>query len=141
MIRLYAKPFLHLAALGLTALAASGCDPSAVTVSGKVTAGGRPVTAGTVLFLGADNQIATGNLDGEGHYVVPHAPTGNVKVAVLTLRPQQIKAARYRPKEAPPLPSRLTNLVPVAEKYQSPETSGLTCDVQKSRQEYDIALP
>jgi hypothetical protein len=29
----------------------------------------------------------------------------------------------------------------VPEKYADPETSGLTCDVQQARQEYNIALP
>jgi len=142
MIRLDAKSFLLLVALALTALAAPGCDPSRATVSGKVTLGGKPVTAGTVLFVGADNQTATGGLDDEGRYQALRVPMGTVKVAVQTLRPQQLKAAaEQRPKQAPPLPNRLTHLVPVPEKYQSPETSGLTCDVQKTQQDFDIALP
>jgi hypothetical protein len=141
MIRIYAKKHLYLAAFVLTAFTTPGCDRCPATVSGKVTLSGRPVTAGTVLFLGAEHQIATGRLDAEGRYLVPHVPTGIVKVAVLTLRPQQLRAAGYRPKDAPPLHSRLTTLVPVPEKYHSPETSGLTCDIRSTRQEYDIALP
>jgi hypothetical protein len=132
------KLFACLAALVL----AAGCGSSQAVVSGKVTVHGQAVTAGTVLFLGANNQTATGTLDGEGRYVAPHVPMGSVKVAVQTLRPEQVwAAAANRPKNAPPLPSRLTNLVPVPEKYAEPETSGLTCDVQRRQQEYNIELP
>jgi hypothetical protein len=128
--------------LAALALAAAGCGPSQATVSGKVTMQGKPVTAGTVLFVGGDNQIGTGKLDGEGRYVAPSVPMGSVKVAVQTLRPEQVTGAEAnRPKDAPPLPSRLTNLVPVPQKYADPETSGLTCDVKQRQQEYNIDLP
>lgn len=129
------------ACLAVLALAAAGCGPSRATVSGKVTLHGKPVTAGTVLFVGANNQIATGKLDDEGRYVAPRVPLGSVKVGVQTLRPEQVRGmAANRPKDAPPLPSRLTNLVPVPPKYADPETSGLTCDVNQRQQEHNIDL-
>jgi hypothetical protein len=129
------------ACLAALVLAAAGCGPSRATVSGKVTVHGKPVTAGTVLFVGANNQMATGTLDGEGRYVAPRVPMGSVKVAVQTLRPEQVNgAAANRPKDAPPLPSRVINLVPVPQKYADPETSELTCDVKQTQQEHNIDL-
>ena len=44
------------ACLAALVLAAAGCGPSRATVSGKVTMQGKPVTAGTVLFVGTDNR-------------------------------------------------------------------------------------
>jgi hypothetical protein len=131
------------ASIGFAALmvAAAGCGPSQATVSGKVTLHGKPVTAGTVLFVGYNNQIATGKLDEEGHYVAPRVPMGSLKVAVQTLRPEQLQAMANQSKDAQPLPKRLANLVPVPQKYTDPETSGLTCQVNQSQQEHNIDLP
>lgn len=122
-------------------LAAAGCGPSQATVSGKVTLRGKPVTAGTVMFVGNNNQIATGKLDEQGHYVAPRVPMGSLKVAVQTLRPEQLQSMANQSKEASALPSRLANLVPVPQKYTDPETSGLTCQVNQAQQEYNIDLP
>lgn len=128
--------------LAALVLAAAGCGRSPrATVSGKVTVGGKVVTAGTVVFVGDKNQIVTARLDGEGRYVALRVPMGSVKVAVQTLQPSQLKAAEKRPKGARPLPSPLTNLVPVPPKYGDPETSGLTCDVRQTQQEHNIDLP
>jgi hypothetical protein len=108
-----------LAALMLTA---AGCGSSQATVSGKVTLQGKPVTSGMVVFVGANNQIATGKLDGEGHYEAPRVPMGNLKVAVQTYsRGDQAKAA-------------------VPQKYADPESSGLTCEVNQPQQEYNIDI-
>jgi hypothetical protein len=114
--------------LAALALAAAGCGPSWATVSGKVTVHGKPVTVGTVLFVGADSQIATGKLDGEGHYTAPRVPLGSLKVAVQTLRPEQVRG-------------KAANVVLVPQQYADPDTSGLTCDVQRRQQKYDIELP
>jgi len=139
MMRQY-RPGLG-ACLAVLALTAASCGrPSWATVSGKVTVDGKPVTVGTVLFVGPNNQIATGTLNAEGRYVASRVPMGTVKVAVQTLQPNQVKAAANRPKDAPPLPNRLTNLIPVPQKYTDPETSGLTCDVKEKQQEYNIDL-
>jgi hypothetical protein len=125
----------------LPALAACGCGQSEATIRGRVTVQGKPLTTGTVLFLGSDNRVATGSIGPDGHYVANHASMGTLRVAVQSLRPAQVRAAMQRPKDAPPLPGRITNLVPVPQKYQSPETSELTCTVQQKEQEYNIDLP
>jgi hypothetical protein len=127
--------------LAVLVLAAAGCGPSQATISGKVTRHGKPVTAGTVLFVDAKNHIATGKLDEEGHYVVPRIPMGSFKVTVQTLRPEQLQAMAEQSKDAARLPRRLKNLVPVPEKYADPETSGLTCQVNQPQQEHNIDLP
>ena len=123
-------------------LAAVGCGSRRATVYGKVTVHGKPVTEGTVSFVGANNEIASATLDGEGNYASPKVPRGTVKVGVQTLNQVQInRASANRPKGAPPLPSSLTNLIPVPAKYADPQTSGLSCDVQQARQEFNIDLP
>lgn len=114
--------------LAALTLAAAGCGPSWATVSGKVTVQGKPVTVGTVLFVDANSQIATGKLDSEGHYTAQRVPLGSLKVAVQTLRPEQVRG-------------KAANAVPVPQQYTDPDTSGLTCDVQRRQQEYNIELP
>jgi hypothetical protein len=104
-------------------LAAAGCGSSPATVSGKVTLQGKAVTSGVVVFVGDNNQVAIGKLDGEGLYVAPRVPMGNLKVAVQTFRRgEEVKAV-------------------VPEKYADPEKSGLSCAIQQGRQEYNIDLP
>lgn len=127
--------------LTVVVLAAAGCAPSRATLSGKVTMRGKPITAGTVVFVGANNQIATGKLDEEGRYVAQRVPMGSLKVAVQTLRPKQLQTMAEQSKGASGLPNRLKNLVPVPQKYADPETSGLTCEVNQSQLEHDIDLP
>ena len=52
----------------LPVLAACGCGRSEATLRGRVTVQGKPLTTGTVLFLGSDNRVATGSIGPDGHY-------------------------------------------------------------------------
>jgi hypothetical protein len=137
------------------ALLLTGCGggrPGTAAVSGTVTVKGRPVTAGTVLFVAADDsESASAELSPEGTYTMPAAPVGEVKVAVQTA------AFRYRPVVAPgarpprgvsasipqyqPVDNHVgTVYVPVPARYELPSTSGLTLTVKEGPQTLDIAL-
>jgi hypothetical protein len=150
-MRRYLVSFGCLAALVLTGC--GGGRPGTAEVTGTVTYKGKPVTAGTVHFLAADDsQSASAELSPEGTYAMPAAPVGPVKVAVQTA------AFRYRPVVAagarPPVggPASVpqyrpvdhhvgTVYVPIPTRYEAPSTSGLTFTVQKGTQTLDIALP
>src|SRR5262249_15041092 len=67
----------------LLALILAGCGASTGTVTGKVTLkGGKPVTGGTVTFIGTDQKVVTSPIDAEGTYTIPKVPVGEVKIGV-----------------------------------------------------------
>jgi hypothetical protein len=147
---------------GLLALAV-GCGPNYKTramVKGKVTIGGKPLTAGSVMFLGKNNLSGSSAIDKEGNYIVNDAPLGEVRitVSVPSLPPGGIARMKAGPglaaaKETgsvnPGNPGQKisimgdmpTHVVPIPSKYANAETSGLTYTVQSGEQTHDIPLP
>jgi hypothetical protein len=141
--------------LFLTLPALSGCGGGTGTVSGKVTSRGQPVTAGTVVFDGGDGRLSTANITPQGTYTAPRVPLGLVKVAVL--RPEERGPPPMRSSalpgggKLPPHPSTKSGSTPsvsssgpapavAADKYRSPQTSGLALAVERGKQTYDIPL-
>jgi hypothetical protein len=139
----------------LAAVLLSGCGggrPTTAAVSGTVTFRGRPVTAGTVLFIADDGtQSASAELSPEGTYAMPGAPVGPVRVAVQTAAFRYRRAAPAGVKPPPGLVASSpqyqpvdnpvgTVYVPIPAHYESPEESGLSYTVQRGQQTLDIAL-
>jgi hypothetical protein len=139
--------------LALPAL--SGCGNSTGTVSGKVTAKGQKVATGTVVFDAGGGRISTANITPEGTYTAVKVPVGLCKVAVL--RPEERGPPPQRSAKVPgggklpPHPSEKSGGGPPpvstskptragADKYRSPETSGLAFAVGPGNQTYDIPL-
>jgi hypothetical protein len=122
----------------LLVVVALGCSdgsqgPSAV-VAGKVTLGGAPVPAGTVLFMTDDGQAASAELNADGDYVV-HCSPGRYKIAVTPPPPPD-------PLAAPAAPA--TQSSPIAQsippRYRDLGRSGLTIDVKQGDNQFDIVL-
>jgi hypothetical protein len=143
----------------LAAALLAGCGPGLPETSeirGRVTIDGRPVTAGRVVFLAADDSnSAAADLAADGTYIALAAPAGDVKVAV------QVQHARLAPARGAPPPAPADGggdsaghvpaeyaggmkpnplYVPVPARYESTETSGLTASVRPRRHTHDIEL-
>ncbi|HTU17057.1 MAG TPA: hypothetical protein VMG10_03280 [Gemmataceae bacterium] len=123
---------LALEVILLAALATTACGKGEGKVSGVVTYQGKPVSAGTVLFVGDDKMPARGPIHSDGSYQVNHVPTGNVKIAVLVPPPSP---APYTKDPQRPPPS-----VAIPPKYMNADTSEMTYKVSSGSQTHDLKL-
>lgn len=113
-----------------------GCngDGGAVsgTVSGNVAYNGKPLAIGSVLFVNRDRGIGVeGPLDASGSFHIPAIRAGEYQVAI----------------QPPPTPSpeamekgETAESLPIAPKYLSPETSGLTAKVKEGDNTINLKL-
>lgn len=141
------KPSVLRSLLGLLVLALVGCGGSTGSVTGKVTLKGKPVTAGTVTFLGSNQQVSTSPIDAEGNYTIAKVALGPAKISVtppppaptgmmMKMDPSKMGGDAEKPTESAPA----AKAVPIPENYQNPEKSGLTYTVTKGKNEHDIEL-
>jgi hypothetical protein len=137
------KSWLILVGCGVLAVSLAGCGKSGsklVQVAGKVTAGNKPLTTGTVIFYpdagrgNTSKEEPRGDIDSEGNYrlltgIQTGAAAGWYKVAVTA-------ADQVDPKN----PYFTKWLIP--EKYIDPRTSKLTIEVVASPAAgaYDLKL-
>lgn len=146
--------------LGLMAFTA-GCGPNykaRATVKGKVTFGNKALTTGSVMFHGKDNITGSASIDKDGNYVMTDAPLGDVQITVSVPAMPTGGLARGGPSPIkPPKDGGSVNpddpgqripimgemprgVVPIPEKYDKVETSGLTYTVEKGEHTHDINL-
>jgi hypothetical protein len=124
-------PFGLIVALSVSLLAGCGGE-SAVTVQGKVTSQGKPVTAGTINFQKAGATLG-GALNPDGSYSF-ELPAGEYRVRI------DAPGVMAPWKEGEPEPKPVPRLAPA--KYAGYETSGLTLSVTGgSDQQQDFDLP
>ncbi|MBX6316173.1 MAG: hypothetical protein IRY99_25170, partial [Isosphaeraceae bacterium] len=132
------RPWTWPVAITLLALVPLGCGrsgPELAPVTGKVTYKGQPVPRGTISFQPVDPKQgapATGTIEPDGTYTMQTTEPGD------GVRPGQYRVAitareeapilDYIPKTPPPPPKSL-----IPEKYENPETSGLTATVKSGR--------
>jgi hypothetical protein len=139
----------------------TGCGPdfkARGVVRGKVTAGQKSLTTGTVMFYGKNGITASAAIDPDGNYEMNDAPVGECKVTVtVTALPNdpmvraRLKSGSMQFPEGPKDPTKSSpdlpsaprvpkEVVPIDIKYSNPETSGLSFTVQKGDQTYNIGL-
>ena len=129
-----------------------GCGGNS-TVTGKVTfPDGSLMTTGEVLFE-SSSLMAKGAIQKDGSYSLnagdmKGVPNGTYRVSIGGFKPKVVSAP---PPELPagggpprgPIrtgpPQMIIPEIPVAKKFLSPATSGLTCEV-KGRTKYDITV-
>jgi hypothetical protein len=117
------------------------------------------VVAGTVLLVGSDGIPAYGNIGADGTYVIARVPTGAAQVAINSpgpaaaarwphrtagpraLLPPPLKDGKLAlPRPEPPSPGGPRGWFPIPEKYGNPQTTGLTCDVTRGTNTYNLEL-
>jgi hypothetical protein len=118
---------------GLLVAASCGCGSGTATVSGKVTYKDRPVTYGSVIFVGADDKSGSAAINPDGSYTASGVPPGEARIAVISRAPSKGRAnakGRANPAEWFPIPRG----------FESPSTSGLSCTLKSGANEHDIKL-
>jgi hypothetical protein len=102
------------AALLSTAAGVLAAEKESGTIEGKITFDGSPVTKGKVSFHPEKGKPVSADLQADGSYSAKGVPVGQMRITVES-------------KETP-------------KKFANPNTSGLTVEVKKGKQVYDIAL-
>jgi hypothetical protein len=134
-------------ALALVLAAAVGCGGGkGGTVRGKVTYRGTPLTMGNVTLVSEDGKILkTGQIQEDGTYQIPDAPTGHVKAAVVNPPPVGAKGgARLvgapNDEETKLARAIAARYVPTPATYADPQKSGLSYDIPRRGGPLDIDL-
>jgi hypothetical protein len=133
---------LWMSALLLAALC--GCDGTS-KIDGKVTYHGRPVLSGSVIALHDDGTARSGVIQPDGTYAVEGVKKGRVRFGVLSPDPAHARSI-LTPKETAAKGVHFTGKGKPAGWFAlphslgDPATSGLGCDVSKSRTHFDLDL-
>lgn len=119
----------------VAALLVAGCGPSELpvgSVAGSVTVSGRPLPAGTVTLVNSDRGFgASANVDASGAFQIETIPAGSYQVMIQgPAAPSPEEMAEGARVEASPVP----------QKYQSPETSGLSVEVAEGENQATFEL-
>ncbi len=134
---------LFVACVGFGFLLAAGCGPSEAPraeVTGKISYKGKPLTVGSVNFIGG-NIVASGTIE-SGQYKVADAPVGDVQISVLTPASTAAPMQMKQKVEGKSFTGTNVEVVPVPPALNDPATSGLKYTVKaESPQTYDIAIP
>jgi hypothetical protein len=136
-------PMALVVAFGLLIPWMTGCGSKVKPtgeVHGKVTYNGKPVTAGNVKFFPEPGEEPVLTLIApDGTYRITGVPVGRSKVAIETLH---LKGHITPP---PPGMAKMMNApqpkyVEIPRKYEQPDSSGLTFEVEKGAKPWDIEL-
>src|SRR5260370_36257210 len=73
---------LMLCTAAVLLVAAGGCARPRYPLHGIVRYKGEPVTAGTIIFLGPDNQVYPAKIQSDGSYQMAAVPRGHILVAI-----------------------------------------------------------
>ncbi len=143
-------------AVGAACLLAAGCGgPNLGQVSGTVTAGGRPVTTGTIMFHPAEGPTAVGAINADGTYTLTTIKAGDgaaigshrVTIEATSVGSGSLAdpASFEEELKLAGKPSKI--LVPgkveylVSQKYSQLETTDLTAEVKPGSNQKDFHLP
>jgi hypothetical protein len=126
-----------------------GCGQSKAVVRGKVTYKNNPLTSGEVVFIGKPGTVPRAALiNSDGMYRLDDAPTGEVKVTVVSFKTKG-------PVSAPAVGGKIIGKTDsgkltsdaalprssaIPDKYKDPKTSDLAFTVSLGSQTIDIEL-
>jgi hypothetical protein len=123
--------------LAVLLAAACGCGSGGeATVSGKVTYQDRPVTYGSVIFVGPDQKTRSAAIRPDGGYTVQGLTPGESAVSVISRDPAKGRA----PKGAAGTAGGPGGWFPIPRRYEAASESGLACTLKAGPNNYDIAL-
>ena len=122
------------------------CSPGQGHVHGQVKYQGKVVSQGSVVMVGDNRKPIVGRIETDGTYSVPGVPAGVVRIAVLSPRPGG--ALNSGPtglglrKDATRMTAKAerSRWFPLPEKYEDPDTSGLTTEIHRGDNTFDIEL-
>gem|GEM_PF-572610 len=114
----------------------TGCGSGHVPLSGKVTFSddGSLLTVGTVGFL-KDGHLARGTIQPNGTYSVSFGEMGGLPPGTY-----QVIVFAEKSTEVPPDSGNYTYEYLIDKKYETPDTSGLTVEVNASTRTFDIQV-
>jgi hypothetical protein len=126
----------------ITVLVGCGSDGGNCAVSGKISSKGKPLVCGTVNFLGPKGETAAGAIEADGTFFCPNAPTGVVKIGVVSEKPVVSVAVGKPGRAAPPPPPGpdVTKWFPIDAKYADPNTSGKQITLKSGSNTVEIEL-
>jgi len=141
-LKRFVRPAVVLVSTLAVAAAAPGCGasgPQMARVSGTVTYDGKPVPQGTVTFIAKDanGRNATGAIQSDGSYTLQTEQPGDgaqVGQYDVTVAAIDAPVLDYVPTK-PVTPKRL-----VPEKYEKPQSSGLTATVKSGSNTIPLEL-
>lgn len=108
---------------------AVGCGQRLGHVAGTVLVDGEPLDYGIINFVAPAGAASAPILDGA--FEAGGVPLGRVQIAVR---------AMPRPVVAAPAAAGVRPFGPLAERYLSPERSGLSLEVRPGRQRHDVVI-
>lgn len=147
--------------VALTIPGASGCAPPTGSLSGTVAYKGKSLPYGRVTFVCADGTVVSGKIDSDGTYLIPQAPAGPARVAVRCLEEAMPALVSVDPSElhggkrsdspahapqgpmmiqSPEKPTARPKPMRIPDHFQQAERSGLTYEIRRGEQTYDIKL-
>jgi hypothetical protein len=142
------------------ALLLVGCGGGKGDIAGEVTYKGEPVSVGRITFLSqvGKQEVKSAHII-RGKYTITAFPVGPVKISVESFEPpdpEVLKGTKMlkvgpaggmkeRMQETPPELLEMASgpplkYVPIPPTYANPETSGLTYEVKKGTQPFNIDL-
>ncbi len=128
----------------LLAVSLTGCGARREEVSGVVRYNGKPLSSGTIQFLGEDGIPYAGKIQPDGTFAV-EVPVGEAKVIVscvdetrLARLTSQMAANREGRGAPPPTSAGTSSLIP--QRYADWDASGLTVHVQRGKTVQDFDL-
>jgi hypothetical protein len=152
---------LYLLIMVLVLAPSCGCAPPTGSVSGTVTYQGKTLPYGRVTFVCAEGTVVSGAIESDGTYAISPVPVGPVKIAVrcleeampalTTIDPSEQPGAKANASpggapqgpmmmQSPEKPKSRPKSWRIPDRYQLAEKSGLTYEVQRGNQAYDIRL-
>lgn len=128
---------------------AGGCGnsrPETAIVEGRITWHGKPVTTGTIMFYPATGRPATGSISSDGSYRLTtfvKDDGATLGKHVVTIQASEIVGGdnpqRFEDEYKGLRAGELKSLIPT--EYADRTTSGLTAEVQATKNRIDFNLP
>jgi hypothetical protein len=139
-----------------------GCSPGQGDVHGQVKYQGKVVSQGSVVMVGGDQKPIVGRIETNGTYSVQGVPAGVVRIAVVSPRPGAALTSPRRGTVNSKGPANLKSKIgaqtaqndaagiiansvrsrwfPLPKEYEDPDTSGLTTEIHRGENTFDIEL-
>ena len=147
---------------GLVIALVEGCGAGQGDIHGQVKYQGKVVSRGSVVMVGGDRRPLVGRIESDGTYSLKGVPAGLVRIGVLSPSPgaaaNSLRRAPQNRKGPADLKAKFGSQVahgeepgtaanaargkwfPLPSEYEDPDTSGLTTEIRRGDNTFDIEL-